>query len=140
MAFLIVATSKTLAEWAADVGLSKHVFKVAVADGPAPAAIEAMNKDAHAGQTDWKLLRKQEVDGLDEATAFARLALREKMIDPALYPRIKGAAGIFKVKFANVGNYRIIKAALAGEQIKLAKVKPADIASYLIEVAMNAAQ
>src|SRR5262249_27107539 len=113
MTVLFVASSKNLASWAADVGLTKHVYKVGVADGPADAAIAALNNDAFAGEGDWRLLKQQEVPPLDEADAVERLAKREKMVDPNYYPKIRGAVGIFKVKVGNVANHLLVKRALA---------------------------
>ena len=67
MTVLYVATSKNLAGWAADVGLTNQVYKVGVAEGSADDAIKALNDDGFAGESDWRLLKQQEVDGLEEA-------------------------------------------------------------------------
>jgi hypothetical protein len=128
-----VATSKNLAGWAADVGLTKHIYKLGVAEGAADDAIKALNDDGFAGESDWRLLKAQEVDGLGEADAVERLAKKEKMIDPNYYPKIRGAVGIFKVKIGNVANHLLVKRALAGDEQKLDKVKTADIAAYLVQ-------
>jgi hypothetical protein len=133
MTILYVATSKTLAAWAADVGLGKHVYKVGLADGSAEDALQALNDEACAGATDWRILRKQEVAPMDEAEMAARLGNKEKMIDPNYYPRLRGATGIFRVKVANVANHLLVKRALAGDEERVDKVKPADIAAYLIQ-------
>lgn len=135
MAFLYVAASKALAAWAADVGLTKHIYKVGVADGPIEDAIAALNGESFAGEADWKLLQKQETTDVDDASAVARVAAREKMIDPNYYPKIRGATGIFKVKIGNVANHLLVRRALAGEEEKLDKVKTADIARYLLQSA-----
>lgn len=135
MTLLYVATSKGLAAWAADVGLTKHIYKLGVAEGPVDEAIAALNREAFAGESDWKLLHKQEVAEIDEASAVARVAAREKIVDPAYYPKIRGATGIFKVKIGNVANHLLVKRALAGEEAKLEKVKTADIARYLLQSA-----
>jgi hypothetical protein len=128
-----VATSKNLAGWAADVGLTKHIYKLGVAEGAADDAIKALNDDGFAGESDWRLLKAQEVDGLEEADAIERLAKKEKMVDPNYYPKIRDAIGIFKVKIGNVANHLLVKRALAGDEQKLDKVKTADIATYLIQ-------
>ncbi|HUL06707.1 MAG TPA: hypothetical protein VLV76_10270, partial [Candidatus Acidoferrum sp.] len=69
MSVLYVATSKNLAGWAADVGLTKHVYKVGVAEGSADEAIEALNDESFAGESDWRLLKQQDAGELQEADA-----------------------------------------------------------------------
>jgi len=137
MTVLYVATSKNLAGWAADVGLTNQVYKVGVAEGSADDAIKALNDDGFAGESDWRLLKQQEVDGLEEAAAIDRLAKKEKMVDPTYYPKIRDAVGIFKVKIGNVANHLLVKRALAGDEEKIDKVKTADIAAYLIQNAQQ---
>jgi len=135
MPILYVAASKTVADWAADVGLTKHVYKVGVADESADDILKALNDAACAGGSDWKILKKEAIDGLDESAAVARVALKEKIVDPAYYPKIRGAQGLFRVKIGNVANHLIVKRALAGEEQKVDKVKTADIAAYLLQAA-----
>jgi hypothetical protein len=137
MAVIYVARSERLAEWGAEVGLTKHIYKVGLVDDSAEAVPQALNDTAHAGETDWKLVKKQAVEGADEAAAIERLSRREKMVDPVFYPRIKGARGIFKVKVPNVENFWLVRRALEGQETKTFKVKPTDIAGYLIENALN---
>ena len=137
MTVLYIATSKNLTGWAADVGLTKHVYKVGVAEGPVDDAIKALNDDGFAGESDWRLLKQQDVDGLEEAAAVDRLAKREKMVDPNYYPKIRGAVGIFKIKIGNVANHLLVKRALGGDEQKIDKVKIADIAAYLIQNAQQ---
>jgi hypothetical protein len=137
MAVLFVATSKNLAGWAADVGLTKHVYKLGVAAGSGDDAVKALNDESYAGESDWRLLKQQEVEALDEADAIERLAKREKMVDPNYYPKIRGATGIFKVKIGNVANHLLVKQALAGDEQKIDKVKTADIAAYLFQNAQQ---
>jgi hypothetical protein len=137
MAILYVATSKGLSGWGADVGLTKHIYKVGLGDESAEAIVEALNGDAHAGHGDWRLIKSEATEVVDEDAALARLAQRERMVDPALYPRIRGARGIFKVKLTNVANHLLVKRALAGEEAKVEKVKPADIAAYLLQNAVG---
>jgi hypothetical protein len=136
MAVLYVATSKNLASWAADVGLTKHVYKLGVAEGSVDDAIKALNDDAFAGESDWRLLKQEDAGGAEEGAAIERLAKKEKMVDPNYYPKIRGAAGIFKVKIGNVANHLLVKRALAGDEQKLDKVKTGDIAAYLIQNAL----
>ena len=137
MAVLYIAISKNLAGWAADVGLTKHVYKLGVAESSADDAIKALNDEGFAGESDWRLLKQQDVDGLGEAGAVERLAKKEKMVDPDYYPKIRGAVGIFKVKIGNVANHLLVKRTLAGDEQKLDKVKAADIAAYLIQNAQQ---
>jgi hypothetical protein len=137
MADIYVAASRNLGEWAAEVGLTKHIYKVGIAEDTAEAAVETLVDSAHAGETDWKLVRKQNADALDETAVIARLSKKEKIVDPMFYPRIKGAQGIFKVKPTNVENHMLIQRALANEETKAVKVKPTDVADYLIENALK---
>lgn len=137
MPTLYVAQSKSLNEWGSDVGLSKNLFKVGVSDLPPKEAVAALNAEKFAGQTDWTLIKPEPVEGAEEAALIERLALKEKLIDPKYYPRIRGATGIFKVKPENVENHIIVKMSLAGEEPKLTKLKPADIAGYLIHNALS---
>lgn len=137
MSTLFVAASPGLQAWAADVGLTKIIYAVGIADQPGEEAIEALNAGRHAGRNDWKLIGEQAVDGLSEADALDRLRAKETLIDPRYYPQIKGAPGIVKVKLANVENALMVQRALAGELTKALKVKPADIAAYLIRNAQG---
>jgi hypothetical protein len=135
MTTLYVATSKVFAAWAADVGLGKHVYKVGVAEG-AEEALKALNDEGCAGANDWRLLKTQGADDLDEAALVERLSRKEKIVDPNYYPRLRGATGIFRIKVANVANHLLVKRALAGDEAKVDKVKAADIAAYLIQNAL----
>jgi len=137
MPVVYVATSKGLASWGADVGLSKHIYKLGLAEESAEAAVKELNESAHAGEGDWRLLRKEAVDAADEATLIERVARKEKLVDPKYYPKIKGAPGIVRVKPVNAENYFLVKRALAGEPDKPGPLKPAEIAEYLIRSALE---
>ena len=129
MATIYVARSSKLSKWASDVGLSKHVFKLGLTDEDPKAVVAA----GWAGETDWQLVKKQTVEGLTEAEAVERVARKEKPIDPNLYPKLRGAAGVFKVLPAHVENHILVSRALAGEAERIdLKLKPADFADYLI--------
>jgi len=129
MAKLYVARSAKLGKWAFDVGFGKHIYKVGIAEENAKALAAA----GWAGEDDWKIIRQEPVEGLEEAAAIERLGRREKMIEPRLYPKLKGAEGVFRVLPEHVENHIIVGRALAGESDRLdLKLKPADFAAYLI--------
>ena len=129
MSVLYVARSSKLGRWASDVGLGKNVYKVGVADGD-PKALAATG---WAGETDWTIVRKAPVEDLSEAEALDRLGRKEKIIDPNLYPKLKGAAGVFRLTPARVENHIVVSRALAGQSDRTEiKLKPADYADYLI--------
>jgi hypothetical protein len=134
MPVVFVASSRDLGKWGGDVGLTKHIYKLGVAEESAEAAVKAMNDNAAAGFADWKLLKTEEVEGADEDALIARLSQREKMVDPGLYPKIRGERGIFKVKPENVENHFLVKHALENEQaeLKAFKATPVDVGTYLI--------
>jgi hypothetical protein len=138
MPVIFVAKSAGQQDWANSVGLTKHVYKLGFAEDSAEAAVERMNAERHAGFDDWKLLKKQKTETAEEAAAFARLAAKERLVDPAYYPKLRGATGVFKVKLENVENSMVVKAALSGAaELKAPKPKPADIAAYLISNALG---
>ena len=134
MAVIFVAKSARLARWASDVGLGKHVFKVGVVDAdPKPLAAAGW-----AGESDWTILRRRPVEDLTEEEAIGRLARKEKMIDPKLYPKLKGATGVFRLTPARVENHIIVTRALAGDSDRAeVKPKPTDFADYLIHNALR---
>ena len=137
MAVAYVARSANAAKWGASVGLTKHIYKLGVAEESAEAAVKALNQAAHAGETDWKLVKKEPVEGLDEAAAIERLAHKERMVDPNLYPKIKGVQGIFKVKPVNAENYFFAKQAMENLETRDIKVKHPEIAAYLLHAALH---
>jgi hypothetical protein len=134
MPVLYVARSAKLARWASDVGFGKHLYKLGVSDDD-PKALAAAG---WAGEADWKIVRRDEVEGLSEAEAHERLARKEKMIDPNLYPKLKGAAGVFRVVADHVENHIIVSRALAGDSDRRdMKLSPADFAAYLVHNALR---
>jgi len=136
MPVVYVARSPSLQEWAADVGLTEHVYKVGVAD-TAEAAVEALNGESFAGVSDWALVTSQEAKA-DEVASLAKVATKETAVDPLFYPRIKGARGLFKVKIKNVQTRLLVQQMMAGEEEKIKKKpKVPDIAAYLISTALD---
>jgi hypothetical protein len=134
MGFLYVARSAKLARWASDVGLGRHVYKVGVAEGD-PRTVAA---EGWAGETDWTIVRKRAVEDLDEEEALARLARKEKLIDPRLYPKLKGAVGVFRLAAPQVENHILVTRALAGDGGRIEiRLKPGDFADYLIHNALR---
>jgi len=134
MAVLYVARSAKLGRWGSDVGLGKHLYKVGVAEGdPKPLAAAGW-----AGESDWTIVRKQDGTELDESEVIERLGRKEKRVDPKIYPRLKGAEGVFRVLPANVENHFIVTRALAGDSDRSEiKLRPADFGTYLIHNALR---
>ena len=129
MPVLFVARSVKLSRWASDVGLGKDVYKVGVAEGDPKALASA----GWAGEGDWTITRKQAVEDLSEEEALARLARKEKAIDPNLYPKLKGASGVFRLAPTRVESHIIVTRALAGQSdLGEVKLRPTDFADYLI--------
>lgn len=129
MPVLFVARSVALGRWASDVGFGKNIYMVGVTDDE-PKALAAAG---WAGEADWKIVRQLPVGELSEADALERLGRKEKMIEPRLYPKLKGAVGVFRVNPEHVENHIIVSRALAGDSDRTdLKLKPVDFAAYLI--------
>ena len=135
MATVFVARSKTLSDWGYDVGLSKNIYKIGLTEDPVKDVVAA----GWAGIGDWTLVKKQDdVEGDTEEALIARLAMKVKAVDPKLYPKIRDTAGIFRVVPAQVENSILVARTMAGEpDIPNFKVKPADIAAFLIANALK---
>jgi hypothetical protein len=133
MTTVYVARSAKLQKWASDVGLSKHVYKLGCSDGD----LKALIAEGWAGETDWLLIGKETVEGASEEALVARLSRKEKMVDPGLYPKLKGVAGFFKIPPTRVENHIIVARALAGGESGDLKLKPADFAAYMINGAVG---
>ncbi|MEA1674469.1 hypothetical protein [Nitrospirillum sp. BR 11163] len=134
MATLFVARSANLSKWASDVGLPKNIFKVGVVDGGVDAVAAALAA-GWAGEKDWTLVKKVEVGDWTEEEALERLSAKEKPVDPNYYPRLKGAAGVYKLTPTAVGNHLIVARAMAGNESLDFKLKVGDYANYLIQFA-----
>ncbi|HTQ34122.1 MAG TPA: hypothetical protein VMI30_08140 [Stellaceae bacterium] len=130
MPTIYVARSVKAGKWASDVGLGKHVYKVGVTEGDPKQEAAA----GWAGETDWSIVKAEPVEDLSDDDAVDRLAAKERMIDPNLYPKLKGARGVFRINPTKVENHIVVARALAGQSdLKALKLKPADFAAYLIQ-------
>jgi hypothetical protein len=129
MSTIYVARSVKMGKWGSDVGLGKHIYKVGII-GDDPKAVAAAG---WAGESDWSIVKSEEIEGLSEDEVLERLARKERMVDPNLYPKLRGARGIYRLNLVQVENHIVISRALAGASDKLSlKLKPADFAAYLI--------
>src|ERR1700733_14331964 len=125
MPSIYVARSVKTGKWGSDVGLGKHIYKVGVTDED-PKALAAAG---WAGESDWSIVKIEEIEGLSEEEVIERLARKDRMIDPNLYPKLKGARGVFRLNLVQVENHIVISRALAGSSDKAElKLKPADFA------------
>jgi hypothetical protein len=139
MPAVYIATSAAQQEWGSDVGISQHLYKVGVAEGGGEAAaneaVEGLNAAKHAGQSDWQLVGTMDLPIDSEEALIAKLAERQTLINPNYYPKLKGARGIFKVNVKNVEANILMKNAMEGKAPKIPKLKPKDIAAYLLNAA-----
>ena len=131
MPTIFVASSATMQEWGSDAGISKHLYRVGLTEDDVKAAVDDMNAESYAGQKDWVLAGSATVDM--EADGFlARLADRQKLVDPLYYPKIKGAKDIVRIDQRKVEANIVIKRTMEGRDSKVPKLKPKDIAEYII--------
>jgi hypothetical protein len=129
---IFVARSKVMQAWGSDVGLGKALYAVGLAEDAA-----AVVAAGFAGCTDWELIDSAPAEGLDAESLDARLARKEKLVDPTYYPRIKGARGIVRVNLTAVENAKRIRLALeSGQEPRVVKVAPVDVARHLIRNAL----
>src|SRR5205823_12389429 len=85
MGSIYVARSANFSKWASEVGITKNVFKL----GYTPDDPQALVDAGWGGETDWMLIGQREADGVSEEDLIARMARKEKMIDPIYYPRLR---------------------------------------------------
>jgi len=79
MPVLFVARSAQLGRWSSDVGLGKHVYKIGVTEED-PKALAATG---WAGESDWKIVKSEPVEGLGEEEAIERLGRTRMRVDLA---------------------------------------------------------
>jgi hypothetical protein len=133
MSSIFVAFSPAMQEWGSDVGVSKHLYRAGLTDGDPKDAVQAMNDEGYAGQKDWTLAGARAVEGLDDDGFKTRLSERQKVIDPLYYPKIKGAKDIVKLEQRKVEANLVIKRTMEGRDSKVPKLKPVDMADYIID-------
>ena len=133
MPIVYIAMSNAMQEWGADVGVSKQLYKVGFADTDPQEAVQGLCDENYAGHSDWQLAASREVDGLDTETVLQRAGERQKVLDPLYYPRIKGANDIVRLDQRKVEANIVIKKTMEGRDSKVPKLKPADMAEFLIE-------
>ena len=133
MPSLYVAFSPAMQEWGSDVGISKHLYKAGLTDEDPKAAVDDLNAEGYAGQKDWQLAGSSAVDGVDEGGFLTRLCERQKTVDPLYYPKIKGAKDIVKLDQRKVEANLVIKRTMEGRDSKVPKLKPKDMADYIID-------
>jgi hypothetical protein len=134
MGVIYAARSVKLSKWGNDVGISKHLYKIGYTEEPVKTIVE----EGWAGEHDWQIVAQQDVEGLSEDEIIARVARKQKPVDPSFYPRLKEARGIFKVLPAHVENHILMTRALAGEAERVEiKLKPADFGAFLIHNALR---
>jgi hypothetical protein len=133
MPSIYAALSPAMQEWGGDVGVSKHLYRVGLAEDDPKAAVDEMNAEGYAGQKDWVLAgSKAAPEGMDAARLLTRLAERLKVLDPLYYPKIKGAKDIVRTDQRKVEANLVIKRTMEGRDSKVPKLKPADYADYII--------
>ncbi len=137
MSVVFVAMSVAMQEWGADVGVSKHLYRVGLTDGEAQDAVQNMCDESYAGHTDWQLAGSRDGEDLDEETLLQRAAERQKTLDPLYYPRIKGAKDIVKLDQRKIEANIVIKKTMEGKDSKVPKLKPADMAEFLLDSVLS---
>ena len=137
MPAVFIARSVTQQEWGESVGISKHLYKIGLAEGDgkqaAADAVNTLNEESYAGLSDWQLVGSKKLDFDDDEAVIAYFADRQKMIDPLYYPRLKGARGIFRVDVKGIEASRLIKRTMEGKSTKMPKLKPTDIGKHLLD-------
>jgi hypothetical protein len=137
MPTIFVAASPAMQEWGNDAGISKHLYRVGLTEDEDKAAVDEMNAEGYAGQKDWVLAGSRAVEGIDADGFLARLADRQKVVDPLYYPKIKGAKDIVRIDQRKVEANIVIRLTMEGRSSKVPKLKPKDIAEYIVSSVMG---
>jgi hypothetical protein len=133
MPSIYVAFSPAMQEWGADVGVSKHLYKAGLTNDDPKDAVAHLNAEGYAGQKDWTLAGERPMDGIEAEDFLARLADRQKVIDPLYYPKLKGAKDIVRLDQRKVEANYVIKKTMEGGASKVPKLKPKDMADFILD-------
>lgn len=137
MPSVYIAMSETMQEWGSDAGISKHLYKVGFTDSAPDDAVKELIEAGYAGQKDWVLVGSRETAALDQAALMNRIGERIKMVDPLYYPKIKGARDIVRVDQRKVEANIVIKRTMEGRDSKVPKIKPKDMAEFILDAALG---
>lgn len=132
-----IAMSETMQAWGNDAGISKHLYKIGVADESPEEAVQALNEAGYGGQSDWILVANRAEETVDETALLARVGERMKLIDPLYYPKIKGAKDIVRVDQRKVEAHIVIKRTMEGRDSKVPKLKPKDMGGFILDGALG---
>ena len=137
MPSVYIAMSQTMQEWGNDAGISKHLYKIGFTDEVPADAVKELSASGYGGQNDWVLLDTREADSLDQDALMARITNRMKLIDPLYYPKLKGAKDIVRLDQRKVEASIVIKLTMEGRASKVPKLKPKDMAGFILDVALG---
>lgn len=135
MPYCYVAKSKSLQDWGHSVGISKHLYKVGVTSNDVKNTVSKMNFENFSGRNDWKIIMHDSIEEIEESLIFEKLKKSLNLIDPAYYPQIKEAKGIFKIKLQSVEDSLLLSIALQDEENsnKGIKIGAKQIAKYILD-------
>ena len=137
MPSVYIAMSQSMQEWGNDAGISKHLYRIGFTDGAPADAVKELSDSGYGGQNDWVLLDAREADSLDQDALMARITNRMKLIDPLYYPKLKGAKDIVRLDQRKVEASIVIKLTMEGRASKVPKLKPKDMAGFILDVALG---
>lgn len=137
MPSVYIAMSQTMQDWGNDAGISKHLYRIGFTDEAPADAVKELSERGYGGQNDWVLLEAREADTLDQDALMARITNRMKLIDPLYYPKLKGAKDIVRLDQRKVEASIVIKLTMEGRASKVPKLKPKDMAGFILDVALG---